>query len=1037
MGRSAHCPRQKGLPMNCPTHAIGETTVRLRASRFVSGLTVAWALVVLLLPSQLQALDPQRPLSQALLRIWQFQQGLPRAALFSIRQTEDGYIWLGTQAGLHRFDGVRFTAINVSSGKPMANLWIQDLQEDREHNLWIATDNAGLIRLRDGVATTFGQSTGLPSDHVRCLLVDASGKLWVGTDAGLARLAGNRFTVFLGVEGPVSGDVRALCQAQDGSIWIGGEGNQLSVWNGTNFTSQVLASLSPRESVQALLSQDDGSLWIGTSTGLVQKNGINERHFTRADGLADDWVHCLAASRNGTIWIGTKNGLSRRHNDVMETFRTRDGLSQSTVYTLCEDREGSLWAGTKHGLNQFIDRRTIPFTVAEGLPSNDAGPVVQDSSGNIWVGTLGAGLARFDGRHFSVAANTRLGLPSNTILSLAEGTDRDLWIGTDAGLCRMRDRRVLETFTTDQGLPSNVVRAVCRDRSGTLWVGTAAGIAEFRDGKFVIPSGDMEILRLPVQALIDYRGQTLLMAGEGTGLYQVVGGRMSRLSNSPRVPRGVDAFYQDQDGLLWTAVPGSGLGLLDGEKWFSFTVKDGLYDDDVFGIVADDEGRLWMACSRGIFSVDRNELRQFTAGTITRVSSTPFSPTDALRTIECQHGIQPALWKMRDGQIWFSTIRGIIVIDPARFQRKLPPPPVRVEEVRVNGKDTPPGDVGTLPPGQTNIDFHYTALSLVSPTRIAFRYMLEGFDKDWIEAGGRRQAFYTNLPPGSYRFRVSAANPDGAWNEATQPVAFTLQPYFYQTRWFVPSLLLLSAIVAWGAVRLRVRQVRLQLHAVLAERSRIARELHDTLIQGFSGVTMQMQALIARLRNSPERQTLSEIVQDAANCLREARHSVAGLRNTRGDELGLAAAVAQTARQLTAASDMTLQLRLDNCPASLTPDVQYNILRIVQEAVANAVKHSAARQVEVALGCSPHQLTLSVRDNGVGFDTQLHEPGQSGHYGLIGMRERATHLGADLRIVSEPGHGTLVSLTLPLIVTATAAPIEETRSTEPALESSP
>lgn len=1020
--------------MNLPIDSAYEANTCLRTGRFVLRMCLVLALGLSLCSTQAWALDPQRPLTQALLRIWQVQQGLPRAAIFSIRQTQDGYIWLGTQAGLYRFDGVRFTAMNDSDGKPMTTLWIQDLQEDREHNLWIATDNAGLIRLRDGDATYFRSTTGLPSDHVRCLLVDRTGTVWAGTDSGLARFDGQRFTTYREQDGLASNDVRALCQSSDGSVWIGGDGNRLSIWNGKTIVSLTLKSLPPRESVQALLSQDNGTLWVGSSAGLIQKDVAQERLFSRAEGLADDWVHCLAASPNGTIWIGTKDGLSRLHNEVIESFRTRDGLAQSTVYTLCEDHEGSLWAGTKHGLNQFIDRRTIPFTVTEGLPSNDAGPVVQDSSGNVWVGTLGAGLARFDGRHFSVAANSQMGLPSNTVLSLAEGADQDLWVGTDQGLSRMRAGRVAETFTTEQGLPSNVVRSVCRDASGALWAGTSAGIAEFRDGAFVRPGGHAEGPGLPVRALVSFRDRSLLMSTEGHGLYQVVDRLVRPLSGGPLVSRGADAFYHDQDGLLWTAVPGSGLGLLDGDKWFSFSVKDGLYDDDICGIVADNENRLWMACSRGIFSVDRMELRRFAAGEIAKVTSTPFSPTDALRTIECQHGIQPSVWKMQDGRIWFSTIRGFIVIDPARFQRKLPPPPVRVEEVRVNGKETRPSSLGKLPPGQTNVDFHYTALSLVSPTRITFRYMLEGFDKDWIEAGARREAFYTNLPPGSYKFRVSAANLDGAWNEASQPVAFTLQPYFYQTRWFIPSLLLLAALVAWAAIRLRVQQVKSQLHAVLAERSRIARELHDTLIQGFSGVTMQMQALMARLRNSPERQTLEDIVQDAGNCLREARHSVAGLRNSAGNESGLSAAVTQAARQLTAASEMTLHLRLGPSPSGLTPDVEYNILRIVQEAISNAVKHSSGHQVEVVLDCSPQQFTLSVRDNGVGFDTRLHEPSQSGHYGLIGMRERAVHIRADLSIVSEPGRGTTVNLTLPLGGTATVEPNEQARSTEPAME---
>lgn len=998
--------------------------------------------VFLFLPRPALALDPERPLTQALLRIWQVQQGLPRAAIFSIRQTSDGYLWLGTQAGLYRFDGVRFVAVQGGKGRSLSNLWIQDLCEDREHNLWIATDDAGLIRLQGRTASYLGRAEGLPSEHARCLLVDRNGDLWVGTDNGLARFHHGKFVVYRTEQGLPGNEIRALSEAPDGTVWIATAGPHICTWDGTQFKPADFKSLSPRAKINALQISSDKTVWIGTTAGLIRKHGDQERCFTKTDGLADDLIQCLTLARNGGVWVGTKDGFSRLLGDHVETFRTRDGLSQSTVYTLCEDHEGSMWIGTKHGLNQFADRRTLPFTTTEGLPSNDTGPVLQDQLGNVWVGTLGAGLARYDGRQFSNVATLQTGLLSNTVLSLADGGDGQLWVGTDQGLCRLHDGRILDHFTTEQGLPSNIILCLSRDHAGALWAGTTAGLAEFRDGRFIPPEGDPDTIRKPVQALIDYRGQYLIASTAGGGLYRLADRKLSLHTDDLQSSHDIDAFYLDQDNLLWTAIRGRGLGLIDGKKVFQFTVKDGLYDDDIFGIAGDDKGQLWMACSRGIFSVARADLRRFAAGEITRLTSLPFSPTDALRTIECQDGVQPAIWKMRDGCVWFSTIRGIIVIDPQRFGRKLPLPSILIEEVRVNGQDVNPQQMGRLPPGRTNFDFHYTALSFASPTRITFRYKLEGFDKDWVEAGQRREAFYTNLAPGSYRFRVQAINADGSGNEAAQPVNFTLEPYFYQTRWFIPLNVVGLAGFCWLAYRQRIHHIKVQLQAVLAERSRIARELHDTLIQGFSGVTMQMQALTARLRQSPERETLTEIIHDAGDCLSEARRSVAGLRNPQGNESGLATAIAQAARQQTETGDIRLRLRLDTIPTKFNPDVEYNILRIVQEAISNAIKHSGANTIEVTLSSTPQLLTITVQDDGSGFDMAHHlEHVQPGHYGLIGMRERATQAGAKIAWRSEPRQGTTVTISRPLSPSANSPIDLQSRgrlaSDQPAVESTP
>ncbi|HWE94065.1 MAG TPA: two-component regulator propeller domain-containing protein [Tepidisphaeraceae bacterium] len=986
-------------------------------------LLLAAALSAILLATEkARALDPNRALTQAVHRIWQVAQGLPHATVFAVWQTQDGYLWLGTQTGLVRFDGIRFTSVREVGGVSLENIWVEDLVEDAGHSLWIATDGAGLIRLQNGTGRRYGISDGLPSEHVHSLRTDRHGDLWIGTANGLARFSQEHFTVFRKEQGLAMTAVRAVCEGANGLVWVGGDGAQLSVWDGVSFTTHPLASVPAGAVVNDLATSEDGAIWVGTSSGLVRlKDGI-EKRWTAAEGLADDAVLCLATGQGGTLWVGTRDGFSRVRNEEIENFRQRNGLSQSTVYTLCEDREGSLWVGTKLGLNQFFDGRLIPFTANEGLPSNDTGPILQDGEGTTWVGTLGAGLGRFDGRRIS-ALTTKEGLAGATIRALSDDGEGGLWAGTDSGLARMRDGRVVQAYTTAQGLPSDAIRCLVRDKKGTLWAGTAQGIAALRDGRFVTPDDPPPPLRGPVIALVDHSTLGLLAAVEGGGLYAYADGKFKQYTPDPRSPANIDAFFEDKDGLLWIGTAGGGLHLLDGAATFNFSMRDGLYDDEIYGIVGDDQDRLWMACSKGIFYVPRAQLRKLATREIKAVTSTPFSPTDAQRTIECKPGVQPAAWRMRDGRIWFSTTRGVIVLDPSRLQRGGPSMPVLIDEVIVNGRSERPGLLRSLPPGNTNLEFHYAALTLLAPNRVAYRYQLEGFDKDWVQAGARREAFYNNLAPGNYRFRVSAQKFDEPWIENEAPVAFTLAPYLYQRRWFFPLCGLLLAGVVWLGYRARVRRIREHLHAIVAERSRIARELHDTLMQGFSGVTMEMQALSSRLPESQERGTLEEIIRDAGTCLREARQSIAGLRRSREANSGLAAAISQAARQITETRSVRLKLDVGKDGPTLAPEVEYNLLRIAQEAVTNAVKHSGARTIDVALNGTPQALRLTIKDDGSGIPAENGAGPGPGHYGLIGMRERATQIGADLRLVSEPGRGTAVYVLFPTGKTGGASPM--------------
>lgn len=932
------------------------------------------------------------------------QQGLPEATIYSIGQTTDGFLWLGTQRGLVRFDGVRFTPIRDASTS-LETLWVRDVLADNENGLWLATDGAGLLHYKDGVVTRFPSPEGSPITGIHGLLLDRNSILWAADDHGILSVKSDRTTRYGAEQGLLVGNPRALCQTRNGQILVGGDGPVLAVWNGTRFEQQTLTSLPPSSSVRALLSMKDGTTWIASTSGLVRQKEGSEQRFTTAEGLPNDWVDCLSASDDGSLYAGTRNGFVRLRDDEIEPFGTREGLSQSTVYSLFLDREGSLWVGTKHGLNQLMDRRTVPFTTSEGLASNDTGPVFEDGLGNVWIGTLDAGLSKFDGQHFSTL-NASQGLTNNAVYSLADDGKSGLYVGTAAGLDHLTDGKVDATYTMAAGLPSNAILCLLRDSNGTLFAGTSDGLARLEQGRFV--QADTS-LHTAILALCEWHGQ-VIAATTGGALYSVAADGMRPVALAGSGESDIDALYADSDGQLWIGSRGGALRMLDGAKTHTFSVHDGLYDDDIFGIVGGPQGNLWFACSKGIFSVSSADLKKFAHGELKTLTSTPFSPLEGLRTIECKPGVQPATYITRDGKVWFSTIRGALMIDAAHPQRKLLPVPVVVEDVIVNGTSRAPAELVQLPPGQSNVAFRYTALSFIVPTRITFRYQLENFDHDWVDAGTRREAFYTNLRPGTYRFRVMGQNIDNTWSEIAVPVAITLAPHFYQRGWFFPLCVAVLLWAGWFIYRQRVSRIRQRLDAVLTERSRIARELHDTLMQGFSGITMEMQALSARLPETSERVELNGIIRDAGTCLREARQSIAGLRTARDSGSGLAASIEQHARQMTEAKDVRLKLKLDGNPKSLPPNVEYNLLRIAQEAVTNSVKHANARTIEVSLDSTAQVLKLSVKDDGSGMSNGN---GQPGHYGLIGMRERAAQIGAAITIDSEAGRGTIVSVLLP------------------------
>jgi signal transduction histidine kinase len=602
---------------------------------------------------------------------------------------------------------------------------------------------------------------------------------------------------------------------------------------------------------------------------------------------------------------------------------------------------------------------------------------------------------------------TRDGLASNSVRALAEDGSGNLWVGTDRGLNRVHGGRVDGTWTTARGLPADAVRALIVDASGGLWIGTTRGAALYRHGLVERIAGS----NASITALGADRDGRLYIAPKDGSLQAYSAGTLTSVADDQAALRHVDAMYTDKEGIVWIGTAGDGLLAIDHGRISRYSVRSGLFDDSIYAILGDDHSRLWMACSKGIFSVDREQLLRFRRDQTHKVVSTPYSPTDVLRTIECKAGVQPAAWSGSNGHLWFSTTRGLLVLDSKNADRRFDPPPAAIDDITVNGeRRSSATDIETLPPGRNNVAFRYTGLSFIVPARITFKYMLEGFDAKWVDAGTRREAFYTNLPPGRFRFRVSACNLDGECHEAARALAFVVEPRYYQRAWFIPLCVVGVALVGLTGYRLRIRRLREQFDLILAERTRIARDLHDTLIQGFSGITMAMQALAARLPATQDQRALEQIVDDAGASLREARRSLSGLRGRPEAPAGLAHAIAQTSRQLTEAKGIRLKLRLDTWDRTLPPDVEDNLLRIAQEAVLNAVKHSGARSLLVALERTANRVRLVIKDDGSGFDG--HTAAQTGHYGVLGMRERAAHIGAELSLDSRPGAGTAVSVTM-------------------------
>jgi ligand-binding sensor domain-containing protein/signal transduction histidine kinase len=957
--------------------------------------------------------------------VWQTSDGLPGNAVTSIKQTADGYLWIGTLNGLARFDGVRFKVFGEGSGLP--NNRVLCLLAARDGSLWIGTDGGGLASYREGTFRALTRKDGLSSDTVMALAEDAAGRIRAGTAEGLSTWTDGKFVPDTTLASASGQPVSALTIDRDDGLWVL-VGAELRVRKGTKSLQRMeTPEPSAFSSVLTAHAGLSGQVWFGGANGYVGavSNGI-VNVFGEQPGQLLDAIWDVCETRSGDVWAGTASGgLRRLRAGRFTSLTTQEGLSDNSVRCLFEDREGNLWVGTVGGgLNRLKPRKLTTFTTRDGLAHNVVMSLAEDVDGTLWVGSNCGGLsARRNGVFAPFYANYLL--DNECIWSLLPDRDGSLCVGTwGGGLFRMQGREV-KSFPIARSGNDEPVVALCENREGGVWVGTMQGGLKLFYHDLVREFTTNGLPAQPVTALVQEPEGRLWIGTSGGGLYQFARGQFSALTRRDGLPSNfIRTLFRDEKGVLWIGT-GGGLARLADARIDAFTRAQGLPDEVISQILEDDRGNLWIGCNQGIFRVARRELESVAAGGTTQVNPIRYGLAEGMESLECTGGFHPAGLKTRDGKLWFSTVKGLVMVDPERISVNEAPPVVRLEEVVVDGAaQSQISDLKSeikFGPGIQRVEFHYTALSLVAPERNRFKHRLEGLERDWVQASTQRVATYPRLPPGRYTFRVIAANNDGVWNGIGAAFRFTVLPAFWQTWWFLAftGVLVLGGggwLVRYDSVRrLRRKLHRLQeKHALEKERTRIAQDIHDEL-----GASLTSIALLTELghkhRDQPEEvcADLGKISVTARDAVR-AMDAIVWAVNPRNDSLDhFANYVSQFAEDFFRLTPIRCRLDVpaDLPERPLPTEARHQLFLAVKESLNNVVRHSGASEVWLRMHCDHGELRIAIEDNGRGLP--MSKPG-AGQDGLANIRTRVERLGGRLEIESGPGRGTLLRLSLPL-----------------------
>ncbi|HWE53801.1 MAG TPA: two-component regulator propeller domain-containing protein [Bryobacteraceae bacterium] len=968
---------------------------------------VVWSFVA----ADALALDPLKGLTQYTHKTWTQAAGLPQDAVGAIVQTTDGYLWLGTDEGLARFDGYEFTVFDKVRGDLPSNN-VTALAAASDGSLWIGTTN-GLTRYAAGRFRTYTTADGLSADQIGDLCFDQKGNLLIVAGGSVSRMADGRITTLAKSE-DIPFSLRTVCVDQNNDIWIAGLSG-LARWTGTKFALVIDAAGLNHNLINKIVADRHDTLWMAGSRGVVQysTDGKVIRTFDTRAGLPDILARTVRVDRQGTLWVGTNSGFARLAGDRFTVLTDPEGLDRDLTRCIYEDREGDLWIGTNSGLTRLRDDVFTVYGKPEGFPGDDPNTVYQDKSGRTWIGFHNSGLLLFSPEKGSRVFTARDKLPSNEIFSIRETRKGTLLLATRAGLVRLEGMN-FRTYRPPNELRREVVYDSLEDSAGRLWLAMSVGLGELRGGtlRMVIPT---EGLLNPMVSLLEARDGALWVGTYRTGLWRLQGNQRRRFTTSDGLSSDqIRSLYEDAEGILWIATFDGGLNAFHDGKFVHLTTKQGLLSDNISN-VEDDGKSLWLGTTRGICRIPKQQLHDFMTHKISAIKPVNYGVEDGLRSALCAPGYPVARGGSRtsDGKLWFPTSRGLAVIDPNAPRQAEPTPSVHVTEITVDGSPADTSKALLLKPGSERIRIRYAATYLRAPERVQYSHKLEGLDSDWVPAGKEREIYYNSLPRGKYRFLVRAEMPGGSFGESG--LDFEKLPAFYETVGFRLCCLAAIAIGALGLYRLRIRQLRYRFVLILNERARLAREIHDTLAQGFIGISSQLEALATELPETliPARRYLNIARRMARHSITEARRSIADLRASALEGHDLPAAL-KTAAQIWAVTS-GIEIDVDawmNGP--LPEEYEQHLLRIAQEAVANTVKHARATRISIKLYLEGHSVCLRIEDNGDGFEQADTFSSAGGHFGLIGMRERAERLSGELRLASQRNHGTRIEVDVPL-----------------------
>ncbi|MFZ5551252.1 MAG: ligand-binding sensor domain-containing protein [Pseudomonadota bacterium] len=972
------------------------------------------------------ALDPPLQVSQYAHTSWTARDGALLGLVFATAQTPDGYLWVAGSFGLFRFDGLRFVPWQPPEGQ------------------------------------------SLP-DNPYALLVARDGTLWIGTFGGLASWNGTELTRYPQVG---RGFVTSLLEARDGTIWAGilaDRGGLCAVRGGQAECSTHEGAFG--QFVWSLAEDGDGVLWAAADSGLWQWKPGAPRRFetpgvrlgdlgTTADGkllvgirgagikqlagnklvpypirraarpgelIADRDLKSnkLLRDRDGGLWIGTDGrGIVHVKDGKADAFTRADGLSGNIACSLFQDREGNIWFGSEKGLDRFRKLPVTTLSTPQGLPSEGTRSVLAATDGSVWVAT-NDGLARWKDGAPSVYKE-RDGLPDASVQSLYEDADGRLWVSTGRGVAYFANDR----FVAADAVPSKEVYSITGDGEGNLWLSGNEGLARLHKGRFVenIPWSALGRWQQAKVIVADRGGLWLAFWVDGGVLYVKDGKVQASYTTLEGLGAGhVSGLRVDAEGAAWVATEKSGLSRIKDGRVGTLTVGNGLPCNAVHWSAQDDNGSLWLYTACGLVRIMRDDVAAWIADPGHRIAPKVWGAAEGVPLLAYTPAyFNPPVAKGPDGRLWFVSGAGAQVIDPDHLPFNPLPPPVHIEALVVDHKPYAVANGLRLPPLVRDMTIEFTALSLVDSKSTRFRYRLEGHDKDWQEVVDRRQATYTNLPPGSYRFRLKAANNSGVWNDEGTQLEFSIAPAFYQTTWFRLAGAALLIGLAWSGVqlwlRMRIRRLNRQFEATLearvAERTRIARDLHDTLLQRFHGLLLQFQAAFNLLPDRPResKQILARAIDRAAEAITEGRDTVQGLRASTLETDNLADALRALAEDLASENGHAASAHVDvrGTPQPLHPIVRDETFRIAGEALRNAFRHAEAKRIDVEIHYDARQLRVRVCDDGKGIEPEVLRRGEKqGHFGLSGMRERAELVGGRLTVRSSPGAGTELELVAP------------------------